>query len=958
MASIAFTCWNPFQVRHFLPVLNRIPDATLVLEIRGRRASAVRPELVNESPVPVVFWPSRRMRALDGMFDVIVCQTRFDGIEEIRHSKVAMLMYGLAKETYNYGEWRRHGQLHLAYGPRSKERLETYGDVVVVGNPRFDQWHEPSFHERARRRFDAFVCDDKKTVLYAPTWGDLASVDRYFDAVVGLSSEHTVLIKIHHNTDIIERERRVALAKRNVHLFGADDDIYELLSVSDVLLSDYSGAIFDGLCAKRPVILLQGNEPPDSQKIDHASIEYAARDRIGPVVTTPSELRGALETHFRAPALFGPRNSDLCRQLIDDRPDASGRAAEALRAYAERHATHGRRVEARRAPRHLGKGRGWVVRARRRVSGKIVRSATSLMRGDLVLDATRARQLSSLTRTPEPILLAARAAHGGQQVENAWELLSEAQRAWPDSRRVLMALTELHRQNAADAHARATLRFETLLDPVHGGTRQLSMEVAAGDVERAEAAFDRLLANLQPGDLETHLPAIQRAASALPSRASECSAARRSLESLVESAVLGGDRSGGPVAVALASRALPLARRAAVNTRCPAHSRAVRDYAKVQRNLGSLVRWAELAWENETGRGYRASNGVSDIAIHADALTTEAGELLVDFFIPSPLFELTDAKPTHETVRRLFRTLGTALARRTDVAVVPRLQFNWRAADVSVRPSISYHTHDEGRRDRLHVQEATLPDRASLDVRGYAGFSRLSVAPTVVDDFARARTDDDRRRALNDVRTVVVHQMRSKYHQGHVSSHALPPSYVFVPMQVPTDPVATLSWIDCVDLLRAVAESFRGTDTRVVAKRHPYCRSLRVEREMTRLRLDGLVVCSDASIHHLISRCRMVVTVNSGVGMEALAFKKPVVTTGSCEYGYATTHAANMQDLMDLPNASVVFDESRAMRFFDYYTNMHTVLVDDHQRTMNHIDAWIDQLRSSHRAHRGVPPTE
>lgn len=47
-----------------------------------------------------------------------------------------------------------------------------------------------------------------KRILYVPTWGDLSSIDYYLDEVIALSRNYTVMLKLHHNTDFLEGERK------------------------------------------------------------------------------------------------------------------------------------------------------------------------------------------------------------------------------------------------------------------------------------------------------------------------------------------------------------------------------------------------------------------------------------------------------------------------------------------------------------------------------------------------------------------------------------------------------------------------------------------------------------------------------------------------------------------------------------------------------------------------------
>lgn len=54
-------------------------------------------------------------------------------------------MYGLAKETWNHADWNRFYQSILCYSHYSQQALAHFGSAKVVGNPRFDAWHNGTF---------------------------------------------------------------------------------------------------------------------------------------------------------------------------------------------------------------------------------------------------------------------------------------------------------------------------------------------------------------------------------------------------------------------------------------------------------------------------------------------------------------------------------------------------------------------------------------------------------------------------------------------------------------------------------------------------------------------------------------------------------------------------------------------------------------------------------------------
>lgn len=329
----AFVGWNPFQLRHACSVARCLPNSVFLVEKRKGYVEGFAEQYLDGTHVPTIVWPRQKLPELDGIFDVMVCQTMFTQIERFTRTKIAMLQYGLAKESHNYDAWRSLGHLQLAYGPYSAARLRHYGPVEVVGNPALDRFHDATYLTSRRKTWAQRLRPDRKTITYVPTWGELSTSDLFIEAVVGLSKDYNVILKLHHNTALLEADRKRDLEHVALHVLAENDDLLDALVVSDLVLSDYSGAIFDALYCGKPVLLLQdGSDQRFGAKLDTDSLEHARRDDLGTVVATPSVLRSAVSKALRHPRRPPP---DLMDDLILSGPGASERAASALMALAK-----------------------------------------------------------------------------------------------------------------------------------------------------------------------------------------------------------------------------------------------------------------------------------------------------------------------------------------------------------------------------------------------------------------------------------------------------------------------------------------------------------------------------------------------------------------------------------------------------------------------------------------------
>ncbi len=295
--KIAFIGWNTFQFLYVKNLIEQIPNSKffVIKRVDGNEKLFTK-NIVGDLDNRVTSIYTKEIIKVDNDYDVIIAQTAFYGIEKIKNAKLVFLQYGYAKEPYNFGRWRAISDLTLVYGEYAKEKVEKYTPAISVGNPRFDRLYNNNFFTECKNRYDKYIDKNKKTVLYTPTWGDLSSFDLYIDSILALNKEFNLLIKLHHNTEMLEANRLKNLKKYNIDYFGKDDDILELITVSDIIISDYSGAIFDAFYCKKPIVLLniEIKNLLKSKKIDLNSIEFAKRDILGTVISTPKELHNKI----------------------------------------------------------------------------------------------------------------------------------------------------------------------------------------------------------------------------------------------------------------------------------------------------------------------------------------------------------------------------------------------------------------------------------------------------------------------------------------------------------------------------------------------------------------------------------------------------------------------------------------------------------------------------------------
>lgn len=126
-------------------------------------------------------------------------------------------------------------------------------ELVLIGQPHMDELKKQAeLHP---------VSEHEKTVLLAPSWGASAIFSRYGGRIINalLETDYHLIIRPHPQSFTSEKELIEGLMKEYPDServeWNRDDDNFEALSKADILISDFSGVIFDfTLVFDKPVI--------------------------------------------------------------------------------------------------------------------------------------------------------------------------------------------------------------------------------------------------------------------------------------------------------------------------------------------------------------------------------------------------------------------------------------------------------------------------------------------------------------------------------------------------------------------------------------------------------------------------------------------------------------------------------------------------------------------------------
>src|SRR5690606_29329907 len=148
--------------------------------------------------------------------------------------------------------------LVLTYGDYAAKRLKKYTSVENIGHPRQRQKYKRWIIDLKGQKISKNSFENDKVLLYCPTWADLSSLRLFMANVTKLSKDYKVLVKLHHG-QVLSGDSPLWSSLfniENVYLFDEYTDLFDLLQFADIVLSDYSGAIFDAMLFKVPIVLL------------------------------------------------------------------------------------------------------------------------------------------------------------------------------------------------------------------------------------------------------------------------------------------------------------------------------------------------------------------------------------------------------------------------------------------------------------------------------------------------------------------------------------------------------------------------------------------------------------------------------------------------------------------------------------------------------------------------------
>ena len=172
--------------------------------------------------------------------------------------------------------------------------LEREDILILTGYPRNDLLYHAGADYAAEQKRQLGIPEDKKVILYAPTFRDnqhngasyVYDLALDFDRLQReLGDEYVVLMRVHYFV-----ASRFDFERQKGFVFDVSslDDITPLYTIADVLITDYSSVFFDYANLRRPMIFYMYDKAAYADDIRGFYIDLA--ELPGPIAETEDEL--------------------------------------------------------------------------------------------------------------------------------------------------------------------------------------------------------------------------------------------------------------------------------------------------------------------------------------------------------------------------------------------------------------------------------------------------------------------------------------------------------------------------------------------------------------------------------------------------------------------------------------------------------------------------------------------
>ena len=197
----------------------------------------------------------------------------------------------------------------------------TEDHIKIIPLPRVDLLRDSSYHEaKAKEIYKVYPeLKEKKNILYTPTHRKddslRGAVDRLLAANV--NDEFNIIVKLHP----IDRDSY----KNTKAMYCGEFSSFELISVADYVVTDYSAFVFEAAAADRPVFFYAYDMD------DYINDRGFCIDYMNDMPTRPVQDAVSLFEMIKNDSYEKSRVKEFSDKFIDDTPGATDRLVELIR---------------------------------------------------------------------------------------------------------------------------------------------------------------------------------------------------------------------------------------------------------------------------------------------------------------------------------------------------------------------------------------------------------------------------------------------------------------------------------------------------------------------------------------------------------------------------------------------------------------------------------------------------
>jgi len=330
-------------------------------------------------------------------------------------------------------------------------------------------------------------------------------------------------------------------------------------------------------------------------------------------------------------------------------------------------------------------------------------------------------------------------------------------------------------------------------------------------------------------------------------------------------------------------------------------------------------------------------------AWQASESVAQQARIPVELEVPVTWFPIAQDGDRH---RWMFACLCTILSQRpVTITMSPVIHGVHHMPRNPPQGGIVLSYHSVGDEPNVwRIKETPIANWYSFDANGFSGWSSFARYPERHAPAIDAVDVNHARQRVGALRDELRRNNTSKYSQSAEPFNVSRP-YVYFPLQKVDDPVAAFCRVNTLDVLRRAAEIAERTGILLVVKRHPLCESEALGQVLVEVdQKFGNVMVSKASIHHHLEGCRSVIVANSGVGMEAMLYGKPVFSFAASEYELATNPIASLDELERAFAPTLPDDSGRAAQFLTYYLDRCCFSISDLSTIARRIDEALSKI--------------